>query len=359
MGSCQLRCWSGHFAGNRWSQTGLVHAAGRPLPAGIPRTREGSRCWKCAGRRTSAPRSPLPGPAPGVDAAIFFSDIVTPLEDRHRHWRSSRGWPGDRGTIQERSRPGQLRPLEPDTDLPEIAEAIRIVTAELGDTPLIGFAGAVHPGQLPGRGPALEVTGNGPDHAAGGTGAVQTCSNALPTSRSLRFARRWRPGGYQTRCRSSTPGPARFPGDLPGGRPAGLKGSSPRSDLGVPRIHFAVNAGHLMEAMAEASSDAMGVDWRTPLSRLAASSVRRCLTGQPRSNRALAGPEVLEARPATCWPTPQRVMSSIWVTGSCLRPTHADRAGRPCSRITEKEVSDEKSEDRSPGHGLWNRDRTG
>ena len=66
-------------------------------------------------------------------------------------------------------------------------------------------------------------------------------------------------------------------------------------DLGVPRIHFAVNAGHLMEAMAEAGSDAMGVDWRTPLSearhRLGEGVA---LQGNLDPTVPLAGPEVLE-----------------------------------------------------------------
>lgn len=37
--------------------------------------------------------------------------------------------------------------------------------------------------------------------------------------------------------------------------------------LGVPRIHFAVGAGHLLDAMGEAGAEVMGLDWRTPLDR--------------------------------------------------------------------------------------------
>jgi uroporphyrinogen decarboxylase len=33
----------------------------------------------------------------------------------------------------------------------------------------------------------------------------------------------------------------------------------------VPRIHFGVETGELLGAMAEAGADVVGVDWRTPL----------------------------------------------------------------------------------------------
>ena len=33
----------------------------------------------------------------------------------------------------------------------------------------------------------------------------------------------------------------------------------------VPRIHFGVNTGELLGAMAEAGADVVGVDWRVPL----------------------------------------------------------------------------------------------
>ena len=38
------------------------------------------------------------------------------------------------------------------------------------------------------------------------------------------------------------------------------------ADLGVPRIAFGVGTGHLLEAIAATGPDAIGLDWRTPLS---------------------------------------------------------------------------------------------
>jgi uroporphyrinogen decarboxylase len=38
------------------------------------------------------------------------------------------------------------------------------------------------------------------------------------------------------------------------------------ADAGVPRIHFGVGTGELLELMHGAGTDVMGVDWRVPLS---------------------------------------------------------------------------------------------
>ena len=37
------------------------------------------------------------------------------------------------------------------------------------------------------------------------------------------------------------------------------------ADLGVPRIHFGVGTGELLELMVSAGADVLGVDWRVPL----------------------------------------------------------------------------------------------
>src|SRR5687767_8439793 len=79
----------------------------------------------------------------GVDAAILYSDIVVPV--------SAIGFgvdivPGV-GPVVERPFRGaadleRLRPLEPEVDCPWVAETARRLVGELGDVPLIGFAGA-------------------------------------------------------------------------------------------------------------------------------------------------------------------------------------------------------------------------
>ena len=78
----------------------------------------------------------------GVDAAIFFSDIVVPLSAIGVDLDIVAGvGPVIAQPIRTRADLAQLRDLTPE-DIPDIAESVRLLTAELGGTPLIGFAGA-------------------------------------------------------------------------------------------------------------------------------------------------------------------------------------------------------------------------
>src|SRR6187200_42849 len=79
----------------------------------------------------------------GVDAAILFSDIVVPA--------AAIGFgvdvvPGVGPVVTEPFRSAsdleRLRPFEPEEDAPYVGETVRAVVAEIGATPLIGFAGA-------------------------------------------------------------------------------------------------------------------------------------------------------------------------------------------------------------------------
>ena len=47
--------------------------------------------------------------------------------------------------------------------------------------------------------------------------------------------------------------------------PASRKVLEGVADLGVPRIHFGVGTGELLELMVSAGADVLGVDWRVPL----------------------------------------------------------------------------------------------
>src|SRR6478752_3518209 len=78
----------------------------------------------------------------GVDAAIFFSDIVVPLKAIGIDLDIKPGvGPVVADPIRDAAGIDALRPLEPG-DVPYVSEAIQALTGELGATPLIGFAGA-------------------------------------------------------------------------------------------------------------------------------------------------------------------------------------------------------------------------
>src|ERR1044072_1016792 len=78
----------------------------------------------------------------GVDAAILFSDIVVPLRSAGVDLDIVAGvGPVIAEPIRTAADLDRLRPLEPEAVAP-IAKAVRGLVAELGPTPLIGFAGA-------------------------------------------------------------------------------------------------------------------------------------------------------------------------------------------------------------------------
>ena len=79
----------------------------------------------------------------GVDAAILYSDIMVPV--------ASTGFGVDIkagiGPVAEKpfasaADLARLRPFDAEADTPYVLETIRLLVKELGDTPLIGFAGA-------------------------------------------------------------------------------------------------------------------------------------------------------------------------------------------------------------------------
>ena len=77
-----------------------------------------------------------------VDAAIYFSDIVVPLKAIGIDLDIKPGvGPVVAEPIRTRADLARLRDLTPE-DVPYVTEAIGMLTAELGATPLIGFAGA-------------------------------------------------------------------------------------------------------------------------------------------------------------------------------------------------------------------------
>jgi uroporphyrinogen decarboxylase len=204
----------------------------------------------------------------GVDAAILFSDIVVPL--------AAIGFgvdiaPGV-GPVVESPFAGEedlarLRPLEPGADLAPVLETVRIVARE-SPVPLIGFAGA--PFTL-----ASYLIEGRPSRDYARTKVLMWSRPDLWARLMDRLAgivlsslrAQIEAGAQAVQLFDSWVG-ALSPTDyerhvLPASR-AILGGLA---DLGVPRIHFGVGSGELLELMHGAGADVVGVDWRVPLDR--------------------------------------------------------------------------------------------
>jgi len=204
----------------------------------------------------------------GVDAAILFSDIMVPVASMGVDVRIEEGTgPVVGQPFRTSADLARLHALEPERDVPFVLEAIRMVVREL-DVPLIGFAGA--PFTL-----ASYLVEGGPSRSftrtkalmleePGTWGRLMEClSEAVLAylraqveagARAVQVFDSWvgalAPEDYEERV-------------LPFVRPIfeGLAG------LGVPRIHFGVGTGELLELMRDAGADVVGVDWRVPLDR--------------------------------------------------------------------------------------------
>ncbi|WP_461036634.1 uroporphyrinogen decarboxylase [Streptomyces mayteni] len=205
-----------------------------------------------------------------VDAAILFSDIVVPLKAIGVDLDIKPGvGPVVARPIRGRADLDQLRPLEPD-DVSYVTEAIGLLTAELGDTPLIGFAGAPFTlaSYLVEGGPSRnhehtkalmygdpELWAELLDRLAVITGAFLSAQVDAGVS-AVQLFDSWVGALAPVDYRASV-------------LPASTKVFDAVAGRGVPRIHFGVGTGELLPLLAEAGADVVGVDWRVPLDEAA------------------------------------------------------------------------------------------
>ncbi len=205
-----------------------------------------------------------------VDAAVLYSDIVVPLRAVGVGVDIKAGiGPVVERPFREAADVERLRPLEAG-DVPYITEAVRALVAELGDKPLIGFAGGPFtlasylidggPSKNHDRTKAL-MYGNPPLwHAILGRLAdiaieflkVQVEAGAAAVQLFDSWVGAVSPEDYR---KAILPHTARIFAAL--------------AAYNVPRIHFGVGTGELLSLLGEAGADVVGVDWRVPLDEAA------------------------------------------------------------------------------------------
>lgn len=234
----------------------------------------------------------------GVDAAVFFSDIVVPpllagvdvdlVAGRGPVFANPVRTAADVAHCRAEFTPERLREA-----LTPVRQAVARTVAELGETPLIGFAGA--PFTL-----AAYMVEGGPsrDHlrartlmradpetwrellewaadlssvfleaqVEAGASAVQLFDSWAGSLSAADYREYMAPASQRTLAAVQGIGGAS------GARHAESatgSGSAP-SETTVPTIHFAVGSGHLLTETAALGTSALGVDWRTPLDEASA-----------------------------------------------------------------------------------------
>src|SRR2546423_8590916 len=289
----------------------FMRQAGRALPE-YRKVRGGIRRLEPCRRPDLVCEIPLqPVRRYGVDAAILFSDIVVPLAAGGVDLDIVPGvGPVVAGPIRDAAGVAALPTLEPG-EVSFVAEAIGLLLAELGDTPLIGFAGA--PFTL-----ASYLVEGGPSRHHERTKALMygapdvwhaLCARLAAIT--LAFLRVQVGAGVAAVQLFDSWAGALSEADyrefvLPHSAAVlgGLAGS------GVPRIHFGVGTGHLLGAMADVGAEVVGVDWRTPLDEAAGRIGARAVQG----NIAVQGnldPAVLFAP----WPAVEAQVRRILAEG--------------------------------------------
>jgi uroporphyrinogen decarboxylase len=244
----------------------FMRQAGRSLPE-YRRVREGIPMLEaCATPDLVAEITLQPVRRHRTDAAILFSDIVVPLKAVGVDLDIKPGvGPVFARPIRTAADLEQLRPLE-DGDVAYVAEAVRLLVAELGATPLIGFAGA--PFTL-----ASYLVEGGPSRNHEHTKALMYGDPGLWDALMQRLA-----GITATFLRVQVEAGASaiqlfdsWVGALPAAdyvrhvQPHSARVLASVGELGVPRIHFGVGTGELLGLMGEAGAEVVGVDFRVPL----------------------------------------------------------------------------------------------
>jgi len=235
----------------------------------------------------------------GVDAAIFFSDIVLPLKAVGVDLDIK---PGVGPVVASPVRTMADIAAIPDltaAHVPYITAAVRSLVSELGGTPLIGFAGAPFTvaSYLVEGGPSKEhartkaMMFGAPDvwdalmrKIAGISAAyleVQVAAGASAVQLFDSWAGALTPADYEANV-----------------WPHSARVLTAAGELGVPRIHFGVGTSNLLSLMGSAGADVVGVDWRTPLASAIPLVGERGVQGNLDPTLVFAPTDVMTARAA-------------------------------------------------------------
>lgn len=203
----------------------------------------------------------------GVDAAILFADILLPAIPLGVGLEFAKGeGPILQKPVRTLDDVNNLRPVNPDTDLGYVMDAIRILRGQLGGVPLIGFCGA--PFTV-----ASYIVEGGSSREFLKTKTMMYSDprtwHALMDKLSIvlrdYLVAQIRAGAQAVQVFDSWVG-ALSPQDYEEFvLPYSQFVLQAAHNEGVPVIHFGTNTTTLLPLMKRAGGDVLGLDWRIPL----------------------------------------------------------------------------------------------
>ena len=274
----------------------FMRQAGRSLPEYRAVRGDGSILDAIADPDRAAEITLQPVRRYGVDAAILFSDIVVPAQ------AVGFGVEVVPGTGPVVARPfaarrdlDRLRPLDPGADTPYVIETVRRAVDAL-DVPLIGFAGA--PFTV-----ATYLVEGGPSRHHERTKALMIVDEALWHDLMDRLAdlaiasllSQVEAGAAAVQLFDSWAGVLSPDQYRRGVAPHSARVLEAVGETGVPRIHFGVSTGELLDQMGDCGAEVVGVDFRVPI------DAARRRVGPGRAVQGNLDPAVvLAGAPAAC-----------------------------------------------------------
>lgn len=246
----------------------FMRQAGRCLPEYRALRRGAGLLEICRRPQLAAEATLQPVRRLNVDAAILFSDITLPLVAVGIDLEIVPGvGPVIAQPVRGEADLRRLRTFDPAEDMPYLAEAVRLALAELR-VPLIGFAGG--PFTL-----ASYLIEGGPSKTHSRTRQMMYGAPSLWASLLERLAdiagaclrAQVQAGAQAVQVFESWAGaldPRSYRDFV---LPAARRVFDAVADLNVPAVHFGVGTGELLELLALAGADVVGIDWHVPLDR--------------------------------------------------------------------------------------------
>ncbi|MDC9003743.1 uroporphyrinogen decarboxylase [Mycobacterium marinum] len=253
----------------------FMRQAGRSLPEYRALRRQHSMLAACFEPEVACEVTMQPIRRYHVDAAILFSDIVVPLRAAGVDLDIVADvGPVIAAPVRTVADVDAIKPIDPQSIAP-VLDAVELLVAELGDTPLIGFAGA--PFTL-----ASYLVEGGPSRHHARTKAMMLAEPATwhalmtkLTDLTIEFLLgQIRAGVDAIQVFDSWAGMLSLADYRQYALPHSARVFATLAEHGVPMTHFGVGTAELLGAMSEAvkpgTAKVVGVDWRTALADAAA-----------------------------------------------------------------------------------------